>query len=250
MPILILALSHDFVDIFYKYFARNSRSANEGASALPDFSHLAAHCAHVPPIAAESFIARQDALAQTLRSLGAAAYIAEPGASAAFYGNLSGSHWGLSERPLLLIVQPQEAHDGSVRANISILTPAFEKTRAKLLPIPSKSGVTYTAWPEDADPFVTALDLLPDLDDSIIYVDGNVRTFVADGLQKAAPDARVLNAPVEIRRLRERKSSEEIDILKCVNEVGSINKLAHFEYSAGTSGHCSVYQSGSRAHED
>ncbi|EJF66002.1 Creatinase/aminopeptidase [Dichomitus squalens LYAD-421 SS1] len=194
-------------------------SDSKSASTFPDFSHLAAHCAHIPPIAAESFIARQDALAQTLHSLGAAAYIAEPGASAGFYGNLSGSHWGLSERPLLLIVQPQEAHDGTVRANISISTPAFEKTRAKLLPIPSKSGVTYTAWPEDVDPFATALDLLPDLDDTIIYVDGDVRTFIADGLQRAAPDARVVNAPIEVRRLRERKSSEEIDILKCVNEV-------------------------------
>ncbi|TBU50944.1 Creatinase/aminopeptidase [Dichomitus squalens] len=219
VPILLLALSHDFVDIYYKYIVPGSSSDSKSASTFPDFSHLAAHCAHIPPIAAESFIARQDALAQTLHSLGAAAYIAEPGASAGFYGNLSGSHWGLSERPLLLIVQPQEAHDGTVRANISILTPAFEKTRAKLLPIPSKSGVTYTAWPEDVDPFATALDLLPDLDDTIIYVDGDVRTFIADGLQRAAPDARVVNAPIEVRRLRERKSSEEIDILKCVNEV-------------------------------
>ncbi|TBU35812.1 Creatinase/aminopeptidase [Dichomitus squalens] len=219
VPILLLALSHDFVDIYYKYIVPGSSSDSKSAQTFPDFSHLAAHCAHIPPIAAESFIARQDALAQTLHSLGAAAYIAEPGASAGFYGNLSGSHWGLSERPLLLIVQPQEAHDGTVRANISILTPAFEKTRAKLLPIPSKSGVTYTAWLEDVDPFATALDLLPDLDDTIIYVDGDVRTFIADGLQRAAPDARVVNAPVEVRRLRERKSSEEIDILKCVNEV-------------------------------
>ena len=89
-----------------------------------------------------------------------------------------------------------------------------------MLPIPSDAGVTYTAWPEDVNPFATALALIPDLDEAVIYVDGDVRTFVTDGLQKAAPGAKVLIAPVEIKRLRERKSSEELDIMKCVNEVG------------------------------
>ncbi|KAI1794518.1 Creatinase/aminopeptidase [Ganoderma leucocontextum] len=217
--ILIFVLTFDFVDLYYRYFVRRSCSDSRSSSTLPDFSHLQGHCAHIPPISPDSFITRQNSLAQTLHALDVSAYVAEPGASAGYYANLTGSHWGLSERPLLLVVQPQEADDGSVRANISILTPAFEKTRAKLLPIPSKSGVTYTAWPEDADPFATALDLLPNLDDTVIYVDGNVRTFITDGLQKAAPNARVLNAPVEVRRLRERKSSEELDIMKCVNEA-------------------------------
>lgn len=88
-----------------------------------------------------------------------------------------------------------------------------------MLPVPSDAGVTFAAWPEDTDPYATALALLPDLDGATVYVDGDVRTFVADGLQKAAPNARVLMAPVEVKRLRERKSLEELDILKCVNEV-------------------------------
>lgn len=203
-----------------KYLVLRSWSGNKSTSTFPDFSYLEGHCAHIPPISLDSFIARQEALAWTLHTLGASAYVAEPGASAGYYANLTGSHWGLSERPLLLIVQPQEADDGSIRANISILMPAFEKTRARLLPIPNKSGVAYTAWPEDADPFATALRLLPNLDDTTVYVDGNVRTFITDGLQKAAPNSRVANAPVEVRRLRERKSSEELHIMKCVNEVG------------------------------
>lgn len=178
------------------------------------------------------------------------AYVAEPGPSAGYYANLTGSHWGLSERPLLLILQPQEAGDGSIRPNVSILTPAFEKSRAKLLPIPIKSGVTYTAWPEDADPFVTALGLLPNLDDTVIYVDGNVRTFITDGLQQAAPNARVVNAPVEVRRLRERKSSEELDIMKCVNEVSwnlieRSRRLTDFMI-----GNCPFHQSRTQVHEN
>lgn len=186
----------------------------------PDFSHLAAHCAHVQPIPAASFVARQDALASTLHALGASAYIAEPGANAGFYANLSGAHWHLSERPLLLIITPNV--DGSrVSANVSILTPSFEATRAKLLSIPSSSNITYPEWPEDANPYEVAVSAIPSLQDGTVYVDDKMRQFIVEGLQKATSGSKVLGAPVEIVRLRERKSKEEIEILKCVNEVRS-----------------------------
>ncbi|KAH9945979.1 peptidase M24 [Epithele typhae] len=184
-----------------------------------DFSHLATHCADVSPIAADSFVERQDALARTLHALGAAAYVAEPGANAGFFANLTGSLWHLSERPLLLVIQPQTDGLGSIHANVSILTPTFEKTRAMLLPLPSASSVTYTAWPEDSDPYAQALALIPNLEEAIIYVDGGIRMFIADSLQKAAPQAHVTIAPAELRQLRERKSAEELEIMKYVNEV-------------------------------
>ncbi|EIW60043.1 peptidase M24 [Trametes versicolor FP-101664 SS1] len=196
----------------------------------PDFSHLASHCAHITPIPAQSYIERQDALARTLASVNAAAYIAEPGASAEYFANISSSHWHLSERPLLLVVQPTTDEHGETRANVSVLTPYFEETRARLLPIPSDAGITYTAWPEDHNPYEHALSLLPKLAGATIYVDGNVRTFVTDGLQKAAPKALVSSAPVEVRRLRERKSTEEIDILKCANEATVLSIRAAREH--------------------
>ncbi|KAH9934675.1 peptidase M24 [Fomitopsis serialis] len=185
----------------------------------PDFSHLAEHCAHISPIPTSSFLQRQQALAQTLHQLNASAYIAEPGASAAYFANLSASHWHLSERPLLLIVSPRlDSHD-QVHAQVSILTPAFEATRAKLLSIPSSDEISYPSWSEDVDPFEVAVSAVPLLKEGTIYVDGMTRSFVLDGLQKAAAQSNVLTAPVEIRRLRERKSTEELEIMKCVNEV-------------------------------
>lgn len=206
---------HFYVD----WFSVKQLPGSHDVYSVPDFSHLASHCSDIPPIPASSFVGRQDALARTLHSLNASAYIAEPGASAGFFANLSGSYWHLSERPLLLIVQPQADGPGAVSANISILTPAFEETRAKLLSIPSATDITYIAWPEDADPYTHALSLVSNLDGTTIYVDGDVRTFLADGLQKAAPQAHVVNAPTELRQLRERKSPEELNIMKCVNEV-------------------------------
>ncbi|KAH9951248.1 peptidase M24 [Amylocystis lapponica] len=189
------------------------------ASDDPDFSHLAGHCAHIAPISSSSFLERQTSLARTLHALNASAYIAEPGPSAGFFANLSGAHWGLSERPLLLIVSPEVDAEQEVHAKISILTPTFEATRAKLLPIPSASEIAYPAWPEDVDPFAVVVSAFPNLAQSNIFVDGNVRTFITNGLQQAAPHSTVAGAPVEIKRLRERKSQEELEIMKCVNEV-------------------------------
>ncbi|KZT02164.1 Creatinase/aminopeptidase [Laetiporus sulphureus 93-53] len=167
-----------------------SLSRSLGLNTEPDFSHLADHCAHVSPIRANSFVRRQQALAETLHSLNASAYIAEPGASASYFANLSEAQWFLSERPLLLIISPEVDAEDQVKARVSILTPAFEATRAKLLSIPSASDISFPAW-----------------------------SFVADGLQKASPESKVTLAPVEIRQLRERKIEEELKIMKCVNEV-------------------------------
>ncbi|PCH38133.1 Creatinase/aminopeptidase [Wolfiporia cocos MD-104 SS10] len=197
-----------------KALSRLTRSQPE-----PAFSHLASHCAHVSPIPAESFVARQQALAETLHTLGASAYIAEPGASAAYFANLSKSQWFLSERPLLLIISPKMDLEDRVHAQVSILTPAFEATRAKLLSIPSESEIAYPAWPEDVDPYGVAVSAIPNLNGGTVYVDGMSRNFIVDGLQQAAPSSKVVTAPVEIQRLRERKSKEELEIMKCVNEV-------------------------------
>ncbi len=95
-------------------------------------SKAASHCSHLGPLPASEFHARLSALGEAPTTLNASAYIAEPGASALYYANVSSSHWHLSERPLLLIV------DASAR--VTVLMPKFEGTRARLLSIPSDVG--------------------------------------------------------------------------------------------------------------
>jgi hypothetical protein len=191
---------------------------------------LRTHCAHIPPIGAEEFLARQNLLAQTLYDLGASAYIAEPGANAQFFGNLSLSLWKRSERPLLYIVSPNVDYDSAgatvVTPRVTVLTPAFEATRAGLLPLPAKT-IHWAPWSEDANPYQVAATAIPSLasktgEKGKIFVDDTTRHFIVDGLQHAVPDARVVSAPVEVKYLRERKSPREIEIMKCVNEVGYI----------------------------
>ncbi|KZT28494.1 peptidase M24 [Neolentinus lepideus HHB14362 ss-1] len=193
-----------------------------------DFRYLADHCADIPPISSAEFTGRQLSLVRMLHSLNASAYVAEPGASAEFYANISNAQWHLSERPLLLVISPSVESTGGadgdygVQAKLSILTPTFEATRAKLLHVPSTYAIEYAEWPEDADPYEVAIaNILPSLKsgNGTIYVDGSTRNFIVDGLKAAAPQSTVLSAPVEVRQLRERKSKAELDILKCVNEV-------------------------------
>jgi len=114
-----------------------------------------------------------------------------------------------------------------------------------MLAIPSLGGlIKYVEWSEEADPYATLLSALSLLGQSFpgqqlkIFVDNNIRKFIVDGLQRASEtdstncpscftDAtyfkpvtlQVFSAPVEITRLRERKSEHELRILKCANEV-------------------------------
>jgi hypothetical protein len=60
----------------------------------------------------------------------------------------------------------------------------------------------------------------------VVFVDGSVRHFIVDGLARTAPRVRVAIAPEEIRRLRERKSNDELEVLKCANEVRSPSSLS------------------------
>lgn len=193
---------------------------------------LAAHCKDAQPIPAAEFLERQRHLAHALHALNGSAYVAEPGASALFFGNISDAAWHLSERPLLLIISPL-ADRGEVSAQVTILTPAFEADRAMLLDV-AGVDVTYVAWQEDDDPYAVAVAALPTSSRGPIYVDGMTRHFIVDGFAKAAPGLGVLSAPLGITSLRERKSSSEIALLKCVNEVCHVRRSCpadslHFE---------------------
>lgn len=183
---------------------------------LKPFSDLANHCKSSQPITAEEFHERQQRLASTLHHLNASAFIAEPGASAHYFGNISATAWKLSERPLLLIITPVLVNDTQIEAKVSILTPQFEATRAKMLPIPHDS-VEYIEWPEERNPYEVAVSALTIEDKA--YLDESARLFIFNGFQKALSNVSVAPSAPEIQELRQRKSDTEIELLKCANEV-------------------------------
>jgi len=205
------------------YFVLSSLwASNEVQNQTPSFSHLADHCTKtVSPIFLDEFLARQKSLASTLYDLRQSAYVTEPSANGLFFANVSTAQWRLSERPLLLIITPH-LKDGEVHPKLSVLTPKFEATRAKLLPIPSanSSDIEWIEWPEEANPYELAVTALTEQKTGgTIFVDGSTRHFIVDGLQKALPGAWVTAPPAEIKQLRERKSKTELEIMKCAHEV-------------------------------
>ncbi|KAG1749007.1 peptidase M24, structural domain-containing protein [Suillus paluster] len=201
--------------ILYLHFLTDIGPKSHSADNDP-WVGLASHCADAQPIDGSEVLQRQENLAKILYDHGASAYVAEPGANAQYFGNISQASWHLSERPLLLMIFPT-LEEASIVAKITVITPAFEETRAKLLLVPG-IDVTYASWAEDEDPYAVALHALSTLKGPI-YVDGMMRNFIVDGLQKAAPGVHVMTAPPDVTQLRERKSLAELDLLRCANEV-------------------------------
>ncbi len=95
---------------------------------------------------------------------------------------------------------------------MTVLTPKFEGARARLLSI--QSDVEWVEWVEDQGSYKQ----LPDIEGTV-FVDGDIRHFIVDGLRTTFPKATVIAAPTEIRQLRERKSEGELELLKCANSV-------------------------------
>jgi Xaa-Pro aminopeptidase len=93
---------------------------------------------NIAPISRTEFLSRQSKLISQLGQEGVDAFIAEPGASAQFYANVSSYNWGLSERPFVFVATQEE---------VFFLTPTFELSRAKRLDIVWKEP-KYVTWDE------------------------------------------------------------------------------------------------------
>jgi hypothetical protein len=190
-------------------------------------SHLSGHCASLKPIPASEFHARQQALAENLHALGAIAYIAEPGPNALYFANLSLTQWSLSERPFFLVVTPlvqeSQSDNETITPDVSIVTPRFESSRARLLKLPTSINVTFVEWEESEDPYKAVVSLLQKKyqapEKRRIFMDEDTRYFLVDGIKHAARNFTVESPPARIRALRERKSQAELALLRCANEV-------------------------------
>ncbi|KAJ3560524.1 hypothetical protein NP233_g10781 [Leucocoprinus birnbaumii] len=187
----------------------------------------------VAPISEQEFAARQLELAETLAMLDGEAYIAESGAQTQFFGNFSAVNWKLSERPLLLIITPGRSVVGNAtKAEVSVLTPKFEATRARLLDIPFVKR--YIEWAEEENPYAVAAEALGFLSEGCsfkgkkIFIDNSARHFHYDGFSEAlnGTGIQVSSAPPEINRLREQKSKNEIEIMKCAHEA-TVHAIRH-----------------------
>lgn len=162
-----------------------------------------------------------------------------------YYANLSLSNWYLSERPFLFAISPSVASDGAPSSHLSILTPSFELSRAKLLPFAFTTEefkeISFVVWQEEGNPYEILVDHLETLrkenqdlsskksESWSIQIEENVRQFISSGLSDAVAslqvDARVEFASLRVREQRMRKSEGELQIMRCAARV---NNFSHF----------------------
>lgn len=140
-------------------------------------------------------------------------YIAEPGTSSEYFtGGFSSRKWWLSERPLLLAITPSN--------NITILTARFERSRAELVELPKEIQdiTTFVPWLESESPYEILRRHLGS-DVSRVIVDGQVRSFITEGLEGAGFTRADKEEGEKIKEIRERKDEHEIGLLRCANQV-------------------------------
>ncbi|GAA5935643.1 M24 family metallopeptidase [Sporobolomyces koalae] len=189
-------------------------------------------CPHLAEISVDEFTARRDRLAQLLSkevTNGWGAYVTEPSANTLYFLNLTQSDWYLSERPWLAVITPLSSENSrGPQHRLSILTPAFEKSRSERLPfaIDKQQDISWVTWEESENPYEVLVQHLAGLrgqGEWSIQIEENVRQFVATGIAQAAQDlktqARVGLVELEVRELRMRKTEAELHIQRCVAKI-------------------------------
>jgi hypothetical protein len=233
------------VPILYEHHSKPLRQLSARAISVKD------RCESLPPFADDVYRTRIYRVQEELRSIAkekevehddrkssssSEIYIMEPGASSTYYTGIGGHDWHMSERPFLLLIEHQNVATSQRSAPIlTVLTPAFEGSRAKLLDFPKDIEVCFVEWKEEEDwaqALVRHLDHRvgspsPEAANIHMHFDPAVRTFIPAGIAHAMASHRIGDehefsvdvADPRILSVRERKSAEEIAVLKCANEV-------------------------------
>ncbi|KAK4058249.1 hypothetical protein OIO90_000406 [Microbotryomycetes sp. JL221] len=203
-------------------------------------------CPTLEPIGLKEFQARRRGLAQRLSSNDMArdtmlqAYVTEPSVNTLYYLNITSEDWFLSERPWLLVVTPRtnasDATHTKPDARVAILTPSFELSRSKRLPLAMTrqelDDIKWLTYREDENPYdVVANHIVnnrfAEVDEwpkarGTVHVEENVRQFVASGIRDAVSrkgQFEVDVASLDIRRQRMKKTGVELAIQRCVAKI-------------------------------
>jgi Xaa-Pro dipeptidase len=156
----------------------------------------------VPPIGVAEHAARVERAQARMRELGIAALWLDGTTNLAW---LTGLRHGQSERPVGALLP--------ARGPLAYLSPAFEVERIQtMLALPGE----VRGWEEDEDPYALFSDMLreADVDGGTVALDDMARVFVAEGLRGALPNHRFVASGPVTSHLRERKTEQEVAILR------------------------------------
>jgi len=165
----------------------------------------------LPDLVREDFLARQSKACEWLDKLGIDALFVEGGANLLYFMNLN---WWMSERVFGFLLSP---HSAPVW-----ICPAFEKERAEEV---IEYGKDIRVWQEHKDPYGLFADYLKSIGKpgGKIAIDPNARSFVNEGMRRAAGFTLVDGSPVT-ENTRAVKTEKEIRYMDTANRI---TKLAY-----------------------
>ncbi len=192
------------------------------AASLP-VPALAADTAGLPNLAAKAVpigkaerVARIAKAKELMRANDIGALLIEPGSSLIYF---TGVEWWRSER-LTAAVLTREGE-------VAIVTPFFEEPSVR-----ESLGIDaeVLTWNEDENPLAAVAAWLGKrgLAKGRIGVEETVRYFAVDGLEKAMPDAMVVNGAPVVRGCRMHKSPAEIALMQIAADI----TLAAYRHTA------------------
>ncbi len=174
------------------------------------FAGLTDQRAQHQPIQASERRQRRARAAALLQAHGLDAFLCEGGATMSY---LTGVGWGHSERAFLFGL--------CADATAFWLVPAFEASKAErvIAGMDAELGRALQTWQEHEYAFQPLAAALGARGIARVGLDPKLRLFVADGLQRAAPQIAVHCASAFVRELRSIKEPRELELLRRANEL-------------------------------
>lgn len=161
----------------------------------------------VVPITLEERKGRIEKAQKLMRDNRVDAIFLEPGSSMFYY---TGMRWGTSERMFAAVIP--------ARGEIAWVCPRFEEERAREL---IKIGTDIRTWEEDENPAQRVAEIFRDrgIRTGTVGMEERVRFFLFDGIRKAAPAMKYVDATPITAGCRMFKSPTELALMQVANDI-------------------------------
>ncbi|HZM99898.1 MAG TPA: aminopeptidase P family N-terminal domain-containing protein, partial [Pyrinomonadaceae bacterium] len=161
----------------------------------------------VVPITLEERKVRIEKAQRLMREQRIDAIYLEPGSSMTYF---TGMRWGTSERMFAAVIP--------ARGELAWVCPKFEEERAREL---IKMGTDIRTWEEDESPYKRVAEIFRDrgVRTGTVGMEERVRFFLFDGIRKAAPALKYVDATPITAGCRMFKSPTELALMQKANDI-------------------------------
>lgn len=161
----------------------------------------------IVPITLEERKGRIEKAQRLMREQRIDAIYLEPGSSMFYF---TGMRWGTSERMFAAVIP--------ARGELAWVCPKFEEERAREL---IKMGTDIRTWEEDESPYKRVAEIFRDrgVRTGTVGMEERVRFFLFDGIRKAAPALKYVDATPITAGCRMFKSPTELALMQKANDI-------------------------------